>query len=82
MTTVFRRTYADVVGILILTRKLLVDPEELLAFVHYADETAKARSLALNKVTKRTGINFSSPFCLKFLLQQTHPIKPDLAAGF
>ena len=28
---------------LILTRKLLVDPEELLAFVHHADETAVAR---------------------------------------
>gem|GEM_PF-3486090 len=28
---------------LILTRKLLVDPEELLAFVHYADEAAEAR---------------------------------------
>jgi hypothetical protein len=28
---------------LILTRKLLVDPEEFLAFVHHADETAEAR---------------------------------------
>lgn len=29
--------------ILILTRKLLVHPQELLAFVHHADETTKAR---------------------------------------
>ena len=27
---------------LILTRKILVDPEEFLAFVHHADETAEA----------------------------------------
>jgi hypothetical protein len=33
----------DVIHILILTRKLLVDPEEFLAFVHHADETAEAR---------------------------------------
>ena len=32
-----------VLTILILTRKLLVDPEEFLAFVHHADETAEAR---------------------------------------
>ena len=29
--------------ILILTRKFLVNPEKLLAFVHHADETAEAR---------------------------------------
>jgi hypothetical protein len=29
--------------ILILTRKLRVDPEEFLAFVHHTDETAEAR---------------------------------------
>jgi len=27
---------------LVLTRKLLMHPEELLAFVHYADETAES----------------------------------------
>ncbi len=33
----------DVIHILILTRKLLVDPEEFLAFVHHPDETTEAR---------------------------------------
>ena len=29
-------------GVLILPRKLFVDPEELLALVHYADQAAEA----------------------------------------
>ena len=38
-----KRNRKAILSQLILTRKLLVDPEELLAFVHHADETAEAR---------------------------------------
>ncbi len=42
----------DIVHILILTRKLLVDPEELLAFVHHADETTEARVFGFEQGVK------------------------------
>jgi hypothetical protein len=40
---------AKCVEILILTRKLLVDPEKLLPLVHHADKTTEARVFGLEQ---------------------------------